>query len=679
MTNNKFVLVPAFIIVAAALSGTSFWLGASTQNEFRRPTNPLAGFETEVAESLKEWDVPGVAIGVVKDDQVVFSDGFGVRQLGEQSPVDEETLFSIASTSKGFTTAALAMLIDERKLDWDRPVVEVIPEFALFDPYATREANIRDLACHRVGIPRADSIWYQSTADLGTILRKVASLPPEKGFRRQFGYNNVMYLILGAVIQSAGGQSWNEMIEQRIFTPLGMNASSSRSAVLATAPNASKGHDFRNGQLTVLPTENVDSNGPATGIVSNIRDMTAWVRFQLGSGEWAGKRVISAEAMAAMHAPQIPIPPADNLYKMFPDKQSLDYGLGWMIMGYRGRVVILHPGNIMGMRALVAMIPDENLGVVILANRTLTPLPIDLMYTVFDRYLGPKTKEEQAARRQQLHETEREFNKRAEAKELWRKGQTLAAERKFDEAIQAIQQAMEIEADDPALFHQLAHVQMQSRRLPDALATLQRLLEKWPRYVEAYDLRGVLFAAQGDVESASASYTRALSIHPRYLPSLLNRASLERRGGNSAAAIADATLALAIDDQLPAAYATRGLALAMVHDDEAAAKDFAKSAALNASMKPALEKEVAAIKAKRGVDPRVVAQQAAEEKARAERARAEKERADFERDLRARLEKEFAEKLARERAEVERAVKESTAVEKKAVKEPKSDEKKAKE
>ncbi len=186
---------------------------------------PLQGFDDYVNKAIKDWDVPGVAIAVVKDDKIVFAKGYGVREIGKPDKVDERTIFAIGSSSKAFTAAAIAMLVDEGKLKWDDPATKYLPGFQLYDPYATRELTVRDLLSHRVGLERGDYLWYASSYDRSEILRRIRYLKPSTSLRSHFGYQNIMFLAAGQIVPSVTGKEWDDFVRDRIFVPLDMKAS----------------------------------------------------------------------------------------------------------------------------------------------------------------------------------------------------------------------------------------------------------------------------------------------------------------------------------------------------------------------------------------------------------------------------------------------------------------------
>src|SRR5687768_15918990 len=348
----------------------------------------LNGFDDYVNKAMKEWEVPGVAIAIVKGDQVVLAKGFGVRKIGEPAAVNERTLFAIGSSSKAFTAASIAMLVDDGKVKWDDPVTKYLPGFEMYDPYVTRELTVRDLLSHRSGLQRGDFLWYGTELERDEILRRTRFLKPSWSLRSTFGYQNLMFLAAGQLVSRVGGKSWDEFIQQRLFTPLAMSSSSTSINAFKNADNVASPHAKRDDKVRVIPWRNIDNIAPAGSINSNVVDMAQWVRLQLGQGAFQNKRIFSAAAAKEMHASQTIIrfePP----YSMFyPEAHFLNYGLGWFLSDYRGRKVVEHGGAIDGMRAQVALIPEEKLGLVVLSNMNGSALPVALMYRIFDSFLG---------------------------------------------------------------------------------------------------------------------------------------------------------------------------------------------------------------------------------------------------------------------------------------------------
>jgi len=351
--------------------------------------DPLAGFDAYVAKAVQDWRTPGLAIAVVKDGRVLFSKGYGVRELGKPAPVDEHTLFAIGSTTKAMTAALVGMLVDEKKLAWDDPVVKHLPWFQMKDPYLTREITVRDLLTHRAGLGNADYLWYGQTNEPREILRRVRLLDPSYSLRSSFIYQNVMYAAAGAVVEAAGGEPWEQAIRARIFEPLGMNDTIATAATLARQPNVAQPHDIIRDNLRVIENASVDGVAPAGSVWSSVHDMAKWMQMLLDEGKAGGRTLLKPETVAELFKPQTLVTeegfyPTAKLTK----PHWTTYGLGWFQQDYRGRAIDFHTGSIDGMVAIHGLMRDERLGVYILANRDHAELRHALMLNVFDRFNG---------------------------------------------------------------------------------------------------------------------------------------------------------------------------------------------------------------------------------------------------------------------------------------------------
>jgi CubicO group peptidase (beta-lactamase class C family) len=352
---------------------------------------PLAGFDGYVSKAMKDWQAPGFAIAVAKDGELVFAQGFGVRELGKPQPVDTRTLFAIGSTTKAMTAALVGILVDDKKIEWDAPVTKYLPWFQLKDAAVTRELRVRDLLTHRAGLGNADYLWYGQRHSTEEILRRVRLLEPAYPVRSGFIYQNVMYAAAGAVIEAASGKSWAEMMRTRIFQPLGMRDTLATAATLASQPNVASPHALVDGKVRVIDNVSVDPVAPAGSVWSNVADMAKWMQMLLDGGRIggpAGKPLLSKETCAELFTPQTIAP-----YDMYPTTRLtkphwMTYGLGWFQQDYRGRAVDFHTGSIDGMIAIHGLIRDERLGVYVLGNLDHAELRHALMYTVFDRYAG---------------------------------------------------------------------------------------------------------------------------------------------------------------------------------------------------------------------------------------------------------------------------------------------------
>jgi CubicO group peptidase (beta-lactamase class C family) len=236
-------------------------------------TPPEPDFDQYVEKAMKDWEVPGLAIAIVKDDRIVFAKGYGVREIGGTAAVNEQTLFAIGSSSKAFTAATVALLVDEGKIKWDDPVTKYLPSFQLFDPYSTRELTVRDLLTHRSGLERGDLTWYASPYDRNEVLRRIRFLKPSWSLRSRFGYQNVMFLAAGQIMPALTGKEWDDVVHERIFVPLGMNSSSTSIKKFAGVDNVASPHSKIDDKLQKVAWRNIDNIGPAGSINSNVIDM----------------------------------------------------------------------------------------------------------------------------------------------------------------------------------------------------------------------------------------------------------------------------------------------------------------------------------------------------------------------------------------------------------------------
>lgn len=352
----------------------------------------LEALDTYIERARQDWGIPGLAIAVVRNDSVIFARGYGVREHGTNAPVDENTLFAIASTTKAFTVAALGMLVDEGVVDWDDPVRRHLPGFELQDPYVTRHVTIRDLLTHRVGVALEDNVWIASPFERPEIVRRLRHLDQARGFREGYRYNNLMYMVAGEVVAAASGKSWDEFVETRFFEPLGMKRTTSRFDVVQTRDNVSSGHIRSNGRIIAMDRRDYDALGPAGSIFSSVSEMAQWIRLHLNKGTFEGRQLLAPETVEEMHTPQVVMRMDTVTRRMFPTQNFAAYGLGWRMQDYHGRKIVQHTGSVNYTRTQVGMIPAEGVGVVVIANLSSSSLQTALMYRVFDLLLGlPET------------------------------------------------------------------------------------------------------------------------------------------------------------------------------------------------------------------------------------------------------------------------------------------------
>lgn len=329
--------------------------------------NAFADIDAIVNETLEKFNVPGAAVGIVVDDKIVLTRGYGFRDLHQKLPVTENTLFPIASCTKAFTALVLGQLVDEGKISWDDPVINHIPEFRLYDQNLTSNVTIRDLVAHRTGVSRNDILWIGSEVPRSDVLPLLPYFEPACPLREKFLYTNFMYTVAGIVIERATGQTWEEAVSQRIFKPLGMSGSNLSLEQLQKSPDYSLPYTEIDDIVQAVPFRKTTSVGPASAINSNMTDMVKWTRLQLSKGRLAESCLVRGETLQEMHTLQIPLPSPQNE----DEKVHISgYGLGWMVGSYRAHQFISHGGLLDGFSSEVAFLPQDNMGVVILTNNS---------------------------------------------------------------------------------------------------------------------------------------------------------------------------------------------------------------------------------------------------------------------------------------------------------------------
>jgi CubicO group peptidase (beta-lactamase class C family) len=354
---------------------------------------PPPGLDAYVATVMKTFEVPGLALAIVKDGQVVLSNGYGVRRMGSPERVDGQTGFGIASNSKVFTATALAMLVEEGKVEWDAPVIRYLPWFAMYDPFVTRELTIRDLLVHRsgLGLGAGDLLWWPpSTYDRKEIARRLRYIKPATSFRSAYAYDNVLYLVAGEVIEAVSGMSWEEFVRTRILEKVGMAHSAVRHSAAGEGGNVATPHAMVNGAVRPVAPFLSDNTNPAGGIVSGAEDMARWVMAQLDSGRVsATSRVWSAASTRQIWRDVTPTPIGGALPGLEHLRPNFSgYALGLGVRDYRGHKLLQHTGGLPGYVSKVAMVPDLRLGVVVLTNQESGEAFESIVYHVLDHYLG---------------------------------------------------------------------------------------------------------------------------------------------------------------------------------------------------------------------------------------------------------------------------------------------------
>jgi CubicO group peptidase (beta-lactamase class C family) len=349
----------------------------------------LRFLEEQLEEKRIELHIPGFAISVVQGDQMIWARGFGLADVEKERAVAPDTLFAIGSATKAFTATLVGVLVDEHLLEWDAPITDYLPDFRLAIRTDDEKAVVclRDLLAHRTGFSRGDLLWAGGRADAATILATIVHAEPWAAFRKEFHYNNVMYLAAGETAAKVTKKPWATLMKERLFTPLGMKDTNVSVAESKKDPRLALGYEWDKDtqRFDHKPMRTLDVIGPAGAINSNVVDMAQWLRFQLGRGEFEGKRLISDEAHRETWTKQNGITANDG------------YGMGWMLHTWKGQPVVEHGGNIDGFGAHVAMLPDSDLGYVLLTNVTATPLQNGSMELVWNAMLGDIAPKEDVA------------------------------------------------------------------------------------------------------------------------------------------------------------------------------------------------------------------------------------------------------------------------------------------
>jgi len=377
------VLAPALIAVALC----AMPVDAHAQQRAARAPD-MAAFDRYVAKAVGDWNVPGLAIAVVKNDSLVFAKGYGVIEKGKPARVDEHTRFAIGSTTKAMTVTALAMLADEGKLSFDDKVIDHLPDFRLRDAWVTRELTIRDLLTHRTGLPGTDLLWLFDSYPTNEIFRRMQYVEPESSFRSHWEYQNVMYALAGAIVEQASGMKWADFVRTRIFEPLGMNETIPLVSELPGKPNVAVPHAMADDSVQVVSIRTTDPIAPAGSVWSSVHDMSIWMRFVLDSGRVGDRRLVKPETFREIVAPEMRAPMDEYPALSLSRPHFFSYALGWFVQDYDGETVWMHTGSIDGMCAIIGLLPGQRMGVYILENLDHAELRHALMYRAFDMFEG---------------------------------------------------------------------------------------------------------------------------------------------------------------------------------------------------------------------------------------------------------------------------------------------------
>ena len=376
----------ATLLTALALTLATTPLSAQT------PDPRLDGFDQWVESVMAEWKVPGLGVAIVEDGKTVFARGYGWRNVEQQLPVTPDTLFAIGSNTKSFTATLLAMYVDEGALAWDAPIRTLLPEFSLHDPVATAQMTAVDLLSHRSGLPRHDLFWYATGKSRTELIAGLHHLEPSAPFRSKYQYQNLMFLTAGVVAERIGGKSWEELVEERIFRPLGMERANFSVDRMQQDDDFSYGYGAEQEieRVRRVPFRNIDAIGPAGSINTSARELARYVLFHLAYGKVGDTQLLKEDSARLMQRPQMVMTgPLQQRLQDGPEIGDPSYGLGLMVGSYRGRKHVSHGGGIDGFISAMEWLPDEQIGVIALSNTSHTgTVPALVVRNAFDRMLG---------------------------------------------------------------------------------------------------------------------------------------------------------------------------------------------------------------------------------------------------------------------------------------------------
>ncbi len=344
-------------------------------------------------ESLEKWEVPGMAIAIVKDDSIIFEKGYGVLDIRRDEAVDAYSMFPIASNTKAFTSAGLGILVEQGKLKWDDKVRDHLPWFEMYDPYVTCNMTVRDLLSHRSGLKTfsGDLLWYGTTYNRKEVVERARFLEPVYGFRAHYGYSNIMYIAAGLIIEEISGMNWDTFMAEHFFEPLNMKRTVTSTDDLTSFENVATPHTTYEGEVIPIPYLNWDNMAPAGAIISSVHDVSQWLRLQLRRGVYKNDTVFSQLISHQMWSPQTIQGVSQWSMENMPTHFK-SYGLGWALMDYHGKKVVNHGGGYDGMISQTAMVPEENLGIVILTNKN-SWLILPVLYETLDVFLKEHQKD----------------------------------------------------------------------------------------------------------------------------------------------------------------------------------------------------------------------------------------------------------------------------------------------
>jgi CubicO group peptidase (beta-lactamase class C family) len=352
----------------------------------------LQGFDSYVEQVMKAWNTPGLGVGIVVKDKLVFARGYGYRDYGKKLPFTPETLFQIASNTKLFTAVSAGMLVEQGKLSWDRPVREAVPTIQFYNDQLNNNITLRDMLSHRTGVTRHDLIWFKSPFTRSELFEKLKYLEPQEPMRETFLYNNLMFSAVGHIIELKSGESWEQFVRERILAPLDMTSTTFTISEMLRHPDhgvpySEKRDSF---ELYKIPYyEDTEGVAPAGAIISNIDELSHWLIALMNEGKYQGKQVLPADVLEATMQPAIGLPNTMGQALGYWELLNPDYGMGRMIASYRGHLITYHGGDLPGFHSQISFMPNDKIGVIVFViGDHSAPLYNVVSYNVYERLLG---------------------------------------------------------------------------------------------------------------------------------------------------------------------------------------------------------------------------------------------------------------------------------------------------
>lgn len=371
-----------FLVPILMYAGFSDWFSPLSPKAQRAKTL-LDAFDPVIEKAIVDYQVPGMAVGVVVDGHVVYAKGFGYRNLEEKLPMTPDTLLSIGSCTKAFTSFVMGTLVDEGVLSWDQLVIDLLPDFRLWDQYATQNVTMRDLLTHRSGMPRHDAAWYNSKLTRAELMSRLRYLEPSTDIRERYQYNHIMYSTAGYAMERVSNKTWEDLVKHRILDPLHMSNTNFSFVDMHNSSDFAQPYLEKKGTLKKIPGRDVSLIGPAASINSSVNELIRWVQMHLNEGVYGNQVLISPATLQEICAPQVIVPGAPET----PDTLMHAYGIGWNIYSYRGLYSVAHDGATEGYTCTINFLPKEKVGIIVLSNKNLTSLPAYLSIDIIDKVM----------------------------------------------------------------------------------------------------------------------------------------------------------------------------------------------------------------------------------------------------------------------------------------------------